>query len=300
MNYNPWPELPYPVFKTTQYLLHMTTQAMGKLKLKTPFEPHWGNVALWVTSRGLTTGPIDYEAGIFSVDMDLIQHEINCHASWGATSKFKLTSTSVAQLTQMLFQALRSMDITMSVNSMPQEIPNPIPFEQDTETRLYHPELANAWWRILVSSQRILQRYHARFTGTTPPVGLMWGTFDLRDARYQGIPVPTTGANADYIRRNAMDVAQVEAGWWSGNEQYPRPAYFSFIYPQPQGIEKFQPKPSAAKWEKSLGEFILDYDVIRQSKNPEVDLLAFFESTYQAEAERAGWDPKLIGKGVPV
>lgn len=298
--FDPWPELPYQAFKSTQHLLHMTAQAMGKLKLKTPFEPHWGNVALWVTAHGLTTGPIEYGASIFSVDMDLINHQIICTTGFGRTNTFKLTSMSVAELTRMLFDNLHNMGIDVSVNPMPHEIPHAIPFDQNTETMLYNAELANAWWRILVSSQRVLQRYHARFTGTTPPVGLMWGTFDLRDARYQGIPVPTSGQNADFIRRNAMDVTQVEAGWWSGSEQYPRAAYFSFIYPQPDGIEQCQPKPSAARWEKSLGEFILDYDDVRKSENPENDLLAFFESTYQAEAERAGWDPKLIGPGVPV
>ena len=63
--YQPWPELPYEEFAPTAYLMHMITQVVGKLKLATPFEPQWANVPLWVTSRGLTTGPIPNGAGTF-------------------------------------------------------------------------------------------------------------------------------------------------------------------------------------------------------------------------------------------
>jgi hypothetical protein len=299
--YEPWPALSYEEFKSTAYLLHGGIQAIGKLKLLTPFEPHWANVALWLTSRGLTTGQIAYETGSFCIDIDLITHQIICTTSWDTSGKFDLAPMSVAKLTATLFKVLKDISIDITVNPMPQEIPDPIPFNQDTKERPYEAPLANAWWRIMVSTYHVLKRYHARFTGRTPPIGLMWGTLDLRDARYRGTLVPTTGINAGYIRRNAMNNAQVEAGWWIGSPNYPRPAYFSFTYPQPEGIEQAKLQPKAAHWNTTLGEFILDYDDLRQSKHPEQDLLAFFESTYQAGAEeRAGWPPELIGTGKPI
>jgi hypothetical protein len=49
-----------------------------------------------------------------------------------------------------------------------------------------------------------------------------------------------------------------------------------------------------------MSEFILDYDDLRQSKDPDGDLLAFFRSAYNAGAERAGWDRSLLGSGRPV
>lgn len=299
-SYEPWPNLPYEQFKSTQYLLHMLIQAIGKLKLTTPFEPHWANVALWLTSRGLTTGLIPYERGCFSIDIDLLDHQVICRTTWGESKNFEIKPSSVAKLTRTLFEILQGMSINITINLKPQEIENPVLFDEDTQQREYHSELANAWWRILISSYRVMEHYHARFTGSTPSIGLMWGTLDLRDARYINKQVPTTGLNAGYIRRNAMDVAQVEVGWWSGNSQYPKPAYFSFIYPQPKDIETAKIKPAAAHWDKSLSEFILDYDDLRKAKNPENDLLAFFESTYQVEAEKAGWDSHLIGTGEPV
>jgi hypothetical protein len=300
INYEPWPELPYEKFASTGHLLHMATQAIGKLKLLTPFEPQWANVPLWVTSRGLTTGPIPYQPSVFSIDMDLIDHQVICTTGWGSVGEFKLDSMSVANFVKKLLAMLRDCNIEITINPKPQETPNPILFDQDTEQRLYNNELANAWWRILVSTNCVMERHRSRFRGKTPQIGLMWGTFDLRNARYNGTPVPTTGVNSGYLRRNAMDEAQVEAGWWSGNPTYKKAAYFSFTYPQPKGIEEAKIKPAAARWEKAMGSFILDYDDVRKSKNPKDDLLAFFESTYQVGAELAGWDPKLIGSGEPI
>lgn len=298
--YDPWPELPYPEFRSTQYLLHMLLQAIGKLKLATPFEPHWANVALWITSSGITTGPIQYKLGIFSVDVDFIHHEIICTSSWGKINKIAISSQSVAALTRKLLDSLQNMGIEVAINLMPQEIPKPISFDQDNDIRQYQSDLANRWWRILISSYNVMQRYHSHFLGITPPVGLMWGTLDLRDVRYRGSRIATEGINSSYIRRNAMDDAQVEVGWWSGTEQYPRAAYFSFLYPQPKGIELSKIQPTNARWDTTMKEFILDYDDMRTVADPAADLLAFFESTYQAQSEKAAWDPKWIGTGEPV
>jgi hypothetical protein len=296
-----WPALSYHEFTSTGHLLHMGLQAIGKLKLLTPFEPQWANVPLWLTARGLTTGPIPYKTKIFSIHVDLIKHCVLLTNNAGEISQFKIISMSVAEFVKNLFTELKHIGIDAKINMMPQEIPNPIRFDKDTKKQDYNPDLANAWWRILMNSFRVIQIYHARFTGKSPPIGFMWGTFDLRDARYQvGVPVPTTGENAEYIRRNAMNEAQVEAGWWSGNPAYPRPAYYSFTYPQPKEIEKSRISPEKAHWDDTLKLFILDYDDIRREKKPDELLLSFFESTYKAGTKLAGWSEKLISSGKPV
>ncbi len=299
-SYEPWPAFSYADFQSTGYLLHRAAQMLGKLKLNTPFEPHWANVVLPITSFGLTTGPIPYAGGVFSLDMDLIAHRVMGSTSWGMFDQFEMTAMSVAQFKEKLFTLLRNLHIDLSINLMPQEVSNPVPFDQDMEQRAYDKKQANAWWRILVSSYLVLQRYHARFNGETPPIGLMWGTFDLRDARYSGVQVPTTGDNAGYIRRNAMDEEQIEAGWWAGNEVYPRAAYFSFAYPAPKTISETKIQPEAAHWNEKMGTFVLDYDDLLKSTEPDKTLLAFFESTYQSGAQLLGWNPHLIMPGYPI
>jgi hypothetical protein len=298
ISYDPWPLLPYSAFAPTQHLLHMALQAIGKLKLKEPFEPQWAEVPLWLTSRGLTTGPIPYSGGAYEVTADLIAHRIYCATSWGTLGQCTLTPMSVADFVSSLFATLRGTGIDVTINMKPQEVANPIPFDQDIKPRAYDAALVNAWWRILLSAYRVMQVFHGRFNGKTQPIGLMWGTLDIRDVRYSGRPAPA-GEKADYIRRNAMNEELMEVGWWSGSEAYPKAAFYSFTYPPPKGIEQAKISPAGARWESAMGEFLLDYDDLRKSKQPDADLLAFFESTYKAGAEAAGWDPKLVGSGKP-
>lgn len=298
--YEPWPQLPYEDFKSTLHLLHMGSQAMGKLKLTQPFEPHWAGVVLWLTSRGFTTGAINYQHGAYSVEMDFIEHQVICKTSFGKEGKFDLKNMSVDGLISVLFDTLDKIGLKVSINTMPVEVPKPVAFHEDIVVRSYNPILAQRCWRIMLNIQRIMQRYHVKFTGITPPIGLMWGTFDLRDVRYKGTPLPIAGSSLDFIRRNAMDDAQIETGWWCGNDLYPRPAFFGFTYPPPPGIEQAKIKPAAAHWDTSLKEFILDYDDLLKANDPDGDLLSFFESTYEAGAQLANWDIKLNSSGKPV
>ena len=205
---------------------------------------------------------------------------------------------SVAQFVEQLFDILGKAGINASINLKPQEVLNAIPFDQDALPRPYDPTLVNAWWRILLSTQRVMQVFRGRFKGKTQPIGLMWGTLDIRDVRYNGKSA-SPGEKADYIRRNAMNEELIEVGWWSGSAAYPKPAFYSFTYPQPKDIEHAKVSPASSRWESAMGEFLFDYDDLRKSKDPDGDLLSFFESTYNAGAERANWDPHLVGNGRP-
>lgn len=295
---DPWPPLSYQDFAATQHLLHMSLQLVGKLKLNEPFQPQWAELPLWLSGRGLTTGPIPYGGGAYEVAIDLISHQVGCATSWGFSDRFDMGPASVAEFAGALFELLRKAGVTVSVNMKPQEVPHTISFDQDKERRPYEPALVNSWWRILLSAQRVMQVYHGRFKGKTQPIGLMWGTLDIRDVRYNGKPA-SPGANADYIRRNAMNEELIEVGWWAGNPAYPKPAFYSFTYPQPSGIESAKIAPQGARWDSAMGEFLFDYDGLRKSKDPDGDLLSFFESTYKAGAEGASWDPSLVGSGKP-
>lgn len=295
---NPWPPLSYPDFAPTQRLLHMVLQAIGKLTLREPFQPQWAEVALCLTPLGLTTGPIPFAGAAYEVTADFVSHQVRCTTSWGFSHSFQLHPMSVAEFVASLFDLLRQAGVPVSINMKPQEVPDPILFDQDTEQRPYEAELVNAWWRILLSTYRVMQVFHGSFEGKTQPIGLMWGTMDIRDVRYNGKPA-SPGPGSDYIRRNAMNEELIEVGWWSGNASYPKPAFYSFTYPQPSGIEKSQVSPSTSRWDSTMGEFLLDYDDLRKSKDPDADLLSFFESTYKAGAELAGWDPGLVGSGRP-
>ncbi|MCP2222637.1 MULTISPECIES: DUF5996 family protein [Bradyrhizobium] len=293
-----WPALSCQAFEPTRYLLHMALQAVGKLKLAEPFQAQWAGVPLWLGARGLTTGPIPYAGGAYEVRADFVSHELQWLTSSGGSGQLPLGPTSVATLVETFLGQLGRAGINASITLMPQEVSNPIPFDEDKQLRPYDRDMVNAWWRILLSTQRVLRVFQGRFTGKTQPIGLMWGTFDIRVPFYNGKPA-SPAPNVGYVRRNAMNAELVEVGWWSGDPSYPRPAFYSFTYPQPPGIEQAKIGPSAARWDAGMGEFLLDYDDLRQSGNPDGDLLAFLESAYVAGATAAGWDSALLGGGRP-
>lgn len=300
INYEPWPELSAEEFSKTSYLLFMGTQAIGKLMLNKPFEPHWAHLAMPLTSRGITTGIIPFDVGTFSIDIDFIDHVILCTSSWGQIEKVKLDSMSVAELTGKIFAALNRMGVNLKINQKPQETSNNIDFDQDTTCRLYDAETVNAWWRIMVSTYRVLQKFHSRFYGISPNIGLSWGTLDLRDARYQGLHLPITKESSNYISRNSMDDVQVEVGFSCSNEKYLVPSFFGFAYPNPPELENEKNKPEGVKWISAINEFVLDYDQLLKSKNPDGDLLAFFDWYYQVVAKLNQWDSSLIVSGKPI
>jgi len=293
-----WPDLPAAAFEPSRHLLHMTLQAIGKLKLAEPFHAQWAEVCLQLTARGVTTGPIPYVGDAYEVQADFVSHEVRWFTSSGASGQLSLGPMSVAEFVGTLLDRLAGDGIDASITAMPQEVPNAIAFSDDKDPRPYDRDLVNAWWRILLSNQRVMRIFQGRFTGKTQPVGLMWGTLDIRLPLYSGKSAPH-GSNIGFIRRNAMNAELMEMGWWPGDPTHPGPAFYAFTYPQPQGIEKASIAPAAAGWDSGMGEFLLDYNDLRRSDDPDRDLLSFFESCYRAGAAAAGWDPDLLGSGRP-
>src|SRR6195952_4625523 len=92
-----WPELPYPAWRDTQATLQLWTQIVGKIRLTlTPWLNHSWHVALYVTSRGLTTSPIAHGARTFEIEFDFLAHQLVINVSDGATRKLPLHPQSVA------------------------------------------------------------------------------------------------------------------------------------------------------------------------------------------------------------
>ncbi|MFD1795841.1 hypothetical protein FQV27_03280 [Paracoccus aurantiacus] len=293
-----WPPLSYEDFAPTQRLLHMILQVMGKLKLAEPFHAQWAEVILELSARGLTTGPIPYAQGVYEVRLDCIAHRLHWDSSTGETGEITLGPTSVAAVTTELLSQLNNAGIPARIDMMPQEVPDKTPFDKDKTERPYDRALVNAWWRILLSVQRVLFRFQGRFAGKTQPIGLMWGTMDIRLPLYSGRPAKPA-PDAGFIRRNAMNAELMEMGWWSGDPSHAQPAFYAFTYPEPKGIGQEKIAPDAAGWSAKMDEFVLDYDALRRLPDPDAALMSFWETTYDAGARTGNWPKELLGSGKP-
>ena len=88
-------------------------------------------------------------------------------------------------------------------------------------------------------------------------------------------------------------------GFWPGNENYPKPAFYSYIYPAPKGLENVKIKPKEAAFSSQLGEFILDYDSVRKSESASELIIEFLNSTYEESAKLAGWNIEPLKTQIP-
>jgi hypothetical protein len=292
-SHDAWPELPYEVWRPTRDTLHMYMQIVGKVRLAlAPMEPQWGQVPLYVTARGLNTSPIPHPAGVFDIDVDLIDHVVSVRTVRGAVERIRLEPRSVADFYTELMGALAAAGVPVTITELPSEVPNPIPFPDDVEHASYEPEFATRFWRALVSVDAVMKEHRAQFRGKTSPVQFFWGSFDLAYTRYSGRLLEPP-ADADVIMRYSHDAEQICAGFWPGNATSPEPAFFAYTFPSPAGIEDALVRPDAGGWHTELGEFLLPYAAVRTADDPRAVLLDFLESTYRAGATLAQWDPAL-------
>jgi Family of unknown function (DUF5996) len=295
-----WPSLDYPAAKDALEALHMQTQVVGKVKLAlTPTAPEWQNVPLWVNSRGLTTGLMAAGDRGLEIAFDLVDHRLNFTTTDGRREGFDLVPQALREFTAGVMAALSSLGVSVTINPMTVEVPHPVRCDEHEGCDAYDPNVAGILFKILVRTATILEEYRAGYWGKQSRAGLYWGTFDLSVARYNLVAVAPE-AGADVIRRVTADSQQAEFGFWPGSERYPRPAFFAFTFPKPDGLENARIAPQAAGWNAEMGEFIFDYDDVRASDEPRAAILEFANSTYAAGADLLGWDRSLLDKGPPI
>lgn len=287
-----WPALPLTEWQSTYQTLHMWTQIVGKVQLAlNPPVNHWWAVTLHVTPRGLTTTSIPYGTRMFDIAFDFIDHALWVRTSSGASRRMALYPRSVADFYREFMASLRALGIDVTINPLPQEVTNPIRCDEDYEHCFYDAVSANRWWRIMLQSDRLLQQFRARFIGKCSPVHFFWGGCDLAVSRFSGRLAPAK-PEADRITREAYSHEVCSFGFWPGTPGGPvqEPAYYAYMVPEPPGFAEAMILPASASYNRELGEFILPYEAVRTTDNPDAMLLDFAQSTYEAGANLAGWD----------
>jgi hypothetical protein len=283
-----WPALPLQEWEDTYHTLHLWTQIVGKIRLElTPLQNHWWNVALYVNTHGLTTSPVPYGGGAFELQFNFIDHRLELRTSEGHDHSIALMPQSVAAFYRETFAMLRGAGIDVQINPKPQELPNPIPLDQDQTHASYDPEYANRLWRILLSIDNVLQEFRARFIGKCSPVHFFWGSFDLCCTRFSGRRAPP---RPGIITREAYSHECSSLGWWPGGGEIKGPAFYAYMAPEPAGYSASLSLPAGGLYQDQMREFLLMYDEVRVAKSPRAEILEFAQRTYEAGANLAGWD----------
>src|SRR5437870_6819061 len=294
-----WPELNYADWKETCATLHMWAQIVGKIRLTlTPWTNHSWHVTLYVTSRGLTTSPIPHGTDTFEIRFDFIDHQLRILKSDGARRSIELKPRSVADFYKAVMGALNELDLAVKIDIFPNEIPNPIPFDRDEQHRSYDPEYANRFWRVLVQTDRVFKEFQSGFCGKCSPVHFFWGAPDLAVTRFAGRRAPEHPGGIpnlpDWVTREAYSHEVSSCGFWPGGGSVPHAAFYSYAYPEPTGFPEARVRPGAAFYSGELREFVLPYDVVRESDSPDDTLLDFLQTTYEAAADLGKWDRRSL------
>jgi hypothetical protein len=294
-----WPELNFADWKDTCATLHMWTQIVGKIRLKlTPWINHSWHVTLYLTSRGLGTSPIPHGAETFEINFDFLDHKLEILKSDGAQRSLELKPQTVADFYKAVMASLDELKLPVKIDIVPNEIPDPIPFDRDDKHRSYDPEYANRFWRVLAQADRVFKQFRSGFCGKCSPVHFFWGSFDLAVTRFSGRQAPPHPGGIphlpDAITREAYSQEVSSLGFWPGADAMPQAIFYSYAYPVPNGFGEAKVKPAAAAYNSQLKEFVLPYDAVRTSKSPDEALLDFAQSTYDAASTLGKWEREAL------
>jgi hypothetical protein len=293
---DPWPELPLAAWQDTYDTLHMWTQIIGKIRMAlTPLVNHYWNATLYVSARGLTTSAIPYPGGVFEMEFDFIGHKLVIETSQGQVRTLDLAPRTVADFYAQVISTLASLQIAVKIQATPDEVANPIPFAQDHTHKSYDREYVDRFRRLLISVDKVLKEFRARFIGKCSPVHFFWGSFDLAVTRFSGRsapPKPNPGMSGamQAVMQEAYSQEVSSAGFWPGGGDIKGPAFYSYTTPEPAGFKTYAVGPKPAFYHQGIGEFLLMYDDIRGGASPAADLMEFVQTTYEAGANLAKWD----------
>ncbi len=297
-----WPSLVYNEWKDTLDTLHLWMQIVGKVKLALcPFINQWWQVAFYVTTRGMTTGRIPYKKSTFQVNFDFMTHHLSISTSEGKEIVIPLQPRSVKDFYSQFMEALKSLGITVSIRPIPSEMSNAIPFHEDTKHASYDGEYVSRWWRIQLQVNEVFEVFRSPFRGKSSPIHFFWGSFDLNGTRFSGKKAkpPKLKGEMGKIMRFAENEENFAFGFWPGDERFPYPAFYTYLYPAPQSYETIKTGPSISYFNKKLSECILPYEEVRRKKSSEKEMLHFLETTYVESAKLAGWDIAYLQGPVP-
>ncbi len=291
----PWPQLSYEEWSATLDTLHAHSQVLGKLAavLAAP-EPELQHAALRLTARGWETLPLPAPdgSGTLMVTLDLRAHEAVVEHSDGRAKRHALTpNRPVGEVTRAVLESARSLGGDVQIDPTPQEVSWTVPLDQDDEHWEYDPHHVTAYFAAATRAAVALAAFRAPYRGRSTPVNAWWGSFDLAVSLFSGLPADPPSDN--FIMRNAMDAQEVAVGWWPGDARHPKAAFYAYAHPAPAGFAAATLTPDAARWDATLGEYLLDWDDVRAAPDPHAAAVEFARSAFRHACVVCEWDTAL-------
>jgi len=292
-----WPSLPLDAWADTYLTLHLWMQIVGKVRLKlAPFVNHWWETALYLSPRGLRTSNIPFGHQHFEVAFDFLDHGLTLENTEGVRRRMELRPRTVADFYREFMALLKELGVQTQIDPMPKEMPLPlVRLDQDETHSSYDREYAERHWRALEQISRPFEIFRGGFVGKSSPVHFFWGSFDLALTRFSGRPAPAR-AGADHITQVGYSHEVISCGFWPGSGNIQEAAFYAYAAPEPADFPKARILPSAAFYNPPTYGFVLPYETVRKSSDPDGMILEFCQSTFDAAASLGNWDKDLQRK----
>jgi hypothetical protein len=288
----PGSTLTYGQWRATCDTLHAHSQVLGKLAVAlAPPEPQLQHAALRLTARGFETSPLPAPngSGALVVALDLHRHEALVERSDGSARRVPLTpDRPVGDVTRELLAAASALGGEVRINPAPQEVSWSVPLDEDEQHTTYDREAVERYFADATQAALVLAAFRAPFRGRSTPVNAWWGSFDLAVNLFSGHPADPP--SSDFIMRNAMDSQEIAIGWWPGDERYERAAFYGYAHPASESFPGASLSPPGARWEQSLGEYVLDHDDARSSGDLRRAAVEFAHSVFRHACMACEWD----------
>ncbi len=231
--------------------------------------------------------------GCVSLGLDLPDHLFVAEADGGARETFDLSAMSVADFADRTAKAVRSVGSTFDIHGAPNELPEAVPFAEDTMERPYNAEAVERYHGALLRIVPVFEQFRTAFIGKVSPVHLFRGALDLAVTRFSGRLAPLHPAGIpnlpDDVAQEAYSREVLSAGFWTGGGGVNEAMFYSYAYPEPDGFVDQPVLPAQARYDETFGEFLLPYAAVRASDEPAAMLMAFLQSTYDAAAQTGNW-----------
>jgi hypothetical protein len=289
MNRTPWPKLDYASWGPTKRSLHAYAQMLGKLRLAlAPPQPNFLFTSLQCTARGFTTGAIPYRLRSLQASVDVFSAQMILESSDGGREYIALSAPrTIAGVYADLRTALEALEISVTLSPIPQETPDRTPLDVDDRPAVFEERDARNWLTVITATNAVFDRWRGHFSGRAG-IQLWWGAFDFALLLFNGkrVEAPTTRG---YLLKYDLDAEMMNVGFYPGDAQTPA-YYYGYIYPQPEQCQSRPVEPKDAVWSETLGEWILPYEAVRTSADPEEALRSFLDSIWLVCCNASGWD----------
>ena len=294
-----WPAAMHD-WPASQMALHLRSQIVGKTRLAlAPLQNHWWHTTLYVSARGLTTSAMPHDDGNLEIELNLLDHQLEVRTSDGTSRALPLRTQPVAEFFDEYSALLRSLNVDVRVWPMPVEIPDPVRFTDDRRSLPYDRAAVERFFRMLMQADRALQQFRSGFLGKCSPSHFWWGSFDHACTRFSGRRAPTHPGGvpnlADFVTREAYSHECISAGWWPGTPGGPieEPSFYAYAYPEPPGCADVPVRPTAARYDSALREWVLPHRALLTSNDPDALVQEFLAFAYGTAARLGRWSEEL-------